>query len=118
MPKVDNSSIKFKARNNSQLNQGPLRVSYINPLMKSSCSYLHDALIEDDIKNANLLDGHRSKERTTTNQQSHRTNEEEYYNYTPRKRMKLKKDLNDTFQQSFTKIESKNYDNIINVVAS
>ena len=72
-------------------------------------SYLEDVLIEDDVKNVNLLFNPpqeqakpKSVERTDYMQE-----------FTPRQRIQIKKDLNDHYQENFNVIERKDYDRIM-----
>ena len=70
-------------------------------------SYLEDALIDDDVKNVNLLfnpvnDKAKSVERAQCMQE-----------FTPRQRIQIKKDLNDHYQENFNVIERKDYDKLI-----
>lgn len=101
---------------------------------QNSNSYLDDVLIEEDVKNVNMLYSDEVPKEPNllqiyansneTNTVVHRTERDEgdsiedkgsqyQQHFTPRQRIQIKKDLNDHYRASYNQIEHKDYDKII-----
>jgi len=69
-------------------------------------SYLDDALIQEDLRNVNQLANDARPQITI----SFKKECENFDQFSPRSRVKIKQDLNETFKASFHGIQMKNYD--------